>query len=442
MNKNIKVFIPFLGFLISLTIIVSGCIQEDAASKATVETIAVSSVTGTTAVSGGIITSDGSEKIEKCGVCWSSFMDPTVADSITSDSLVAGKFTSNISGLLPGRTYYFRAYVVNKAGIAYGRQSSFKTLNLILNTMLISNITNTTASGGGSVTSDGFGSNLMITGMGVCWDSLPEPTIDDNRTMNGTGLGDFTSNLTGLSGGHRYYVRSYVIIGTGVIYGPEVTFRTRNLSVGYLNFDGVSYHTVIIGTQVWMVENLRSTHFRNGVEIPNVTDNTAWSNLTTAAYSNYQNDISYTPYYGRLYNWQAVSDKVNNIAPAGWHVPTDAEWTKLSDYLIENGYGYENSGSDIGQALAASYYWNYSSESNKIASDLSKNNASGFAALPGGYRSNNGSFLGYGYDGYWWSLPDNGTGSIWLRALSYNGTDLLRMVGDNRAGYTVRCVRD
>ena len=98
------------------------------------------------------------------------------------------------------------------------------------------------------------------------------------------------------------------------------------------DIDGNAYHTVAIGKQVWLVENLKVTRYRNGDQIPNVSDNKQWCNLTTGAYCNYNNDANNVTTYGRLYNWYAVHD-IRNIAPKGWHVATDVEWKILTDYL-------------------------------------------------------------------------------------------------------------
>ncbi|HEY5591011.1 MAG TPA: fibrobacter succinogenes major paralogous domain-containing protein [Paludibacter sp.] len=195
------------------------------------------------------------------------------------------------------------------------------------------------------------------------------------------------------------------------------------------------YHTVIIGTQVWMVENLKTTKYRDGSAIPNVTDDDTWGSLRTGAYCNFGNDdaIGGTK-YGKLYNWDAVNDS-RNIAPTGWHVPTMDEWYTLTDYL------YANYGTFGSKALASKTDWASSTNANAgaVGNDLTKNNTTGFTALPGGYRNHYGTYNDSGYYGYWWSSSDGG-----YRYLLYYGS----YVGKDFSyygkvyGYSVRCVKD
>ncbi|MGC3978546.1 MAG: fibrobacter succinogenes major paralogous domain-containing protein [Paludibacteraceae bacterium] len=177
------------------------------------------------------------------------------------------------------------------------------------------------------------------------------------------------------------------------------------------DIDGNTYKTVKIGTQTWMAENLKTTKYNDGTAIPNVTNNDTWWSSTTGAYCWYNNDISNKATYGALYNWYAVN--TGKLAPKGWHVPTDAEWTTLENYLIANGYNYDGSlsGNKIAKALASTTSttgWSTSTEAGAIGNDLNKNNRSGFSALPGGSRYDDG-FDGAGKGGYWWSSTQTGT---------------------------------
>jgi uncharacterized protein (TIGR02145 family) len=200
------------------------------------------------------------------------------------------------------------------------------------------------------------------------------------------------------------------------------------------DIDGNLYHTVTIGTQVWMVENLNVTHYRNGDPITNVTDNNQWFNLTTEAYCDYTS-------YGKIYNSYAVQDS-RNIAPTGWHVPSDAEWTTLTDYLINNGYGYQGSGHDIAKSMAATSGWDTFSDVGATGNDQASNNSSGFTALPGGGRFTSGSFFDAGSSGYWLSSTDASATSTWSRGINYNGSAMGRGYYDKDDGLSVRCVRD
>ncbi|MEI7982261.1 MAG: hypothetical protein WCI71_11460, partial [Bacteroidota bacterium] len=173
-------------------------------AKPTVTTTAVTSITQTTAVSGGNVTSDGGQTVTARGVCWSQTINPTIAGSHTSDGTGTGVFTSNLTGLTANKLYYVRAYATNGAGTSYGIQLSFTTLPNIptVTTSAISSITQTTATGGGNVTS-----GITVTERGVCWSTTSGPTIAGSHTSNGAGLGAFVSSLTGLTAYTVYYVR-------------------------------------------------------------------------------------------------------------------------------------------------------------------------------------------------------------------------------------------
>jgi len=215
------------------------------------------------------------------------------------------------------------------------------------------------------------------------------------------------------------------------------------------DLDGNVYHTVKIGTQTWMVENLKTTKYRNGDLIPNVTSNTAWPTLTSGAWCNYNNLETYSTKYGRLYNWFAVADS-RKIAPIGWHVPSDAEWTKLENYLITNGYNYDGStygdresNNLIAKSLAATTDWTTSYNSGAIGNDLSKNNKTGFTALGGGYRDYlTGTFDYINNYTYWWSSTESLTSYAWIRNLLYCYNYVYRFGAFKQNGLSVRLIKD
>jgi len=191
--------------------------------------------------------------------------------------------------------------------------------------------------------------------------------------------------------------------------------------------DGNVYHTITIGTQTWMVENLKTTKFRDGTPIPNVTDNAQWGNLTTGAYCDYNNTDSTTATYGRLYNWYAVSDS-RNIAPAGWRVATDADWTKLTSYLG----GVSRASAKLKEAGLT--HW---ASPNSLAS-----NQSGFTALPGGTRNSAGTFVDIGFYGYWWCSNEYSATSAQLRIMYHFYSDVVRSVDSKVYGFSVRCLKN
>ncbi len=191
------------------------------------------------------------------------------------------------------------------------------------------------------------------------------------------------------------------------------------------DIDNNSYEIVTIGTQVWMSENLRATHYNDKTPIQIVTDNTAWSSLSTPAYTWYNNGPSE---YGALYNYYTVADTNSlNVCPTGWHVPSDTEWTMLTDFLDETSTA---TGKMTETGLS---HWN---SPNTVAT-----NESGFTGLPGGVRVFDGTFGNIGQVGNWWSSTESSSNIAWYRFLNTTGI-LARHDFDKRLGCSVRCLRD
>lgn len=192
------------------------------------------------------------------------------------------------------------------------------------------------------------------------------------------------------------------------------------------DIEGNVYHTVTIGTQVWMVENLKTTQYRNGNPITNVTGDVPWAALSDGAYCHYKNLSSNSATYGLLYNWYAV--KTGDLAPTGWHVPSDAEWTTLATFLG----GESVAGGKLKEA--GSSHW----ESPNKGAD----NSSGFTALPGGNRNNGSTFYDIKSYGDFWSSTEDNAGNAWNRGLRFNASNLYRRSYRKTSGFSVRCVKD
>jgi hypothetical protein len=197
-------------------------------SAPTVTTTGITAITSSTASSGGNVTSDGGTAVTARGVCWSITTGPTINSSTTSDASGTGVFTSSLSGLAAGTTYYVRAYATNSVGTSYGSEISFTTsaptVTLpTLTTTAASAITATTATSGGNISSDG---GSAVTARGVCWATTANPTTSNSITTDGTGIGSFTSAITGLAGSTIYHVRAYATNSAGTVYGADVTFTT------------------------------------------------------------------------------------------------------------------------------------------------------------------------------------------------------------------------
>jgi uncharacterized protein (TIGR02145 family) len=195
--------------------------------------------------------------------------------------------------------------------------------------------------------------------------------------------------------------------------------------------DGNVYKTVTIGTQTWMAENLKTTRYRDETPIPLVTDHKKWRVLTNGAYCHYDNDPGKAAIYGRLYNFHAVVDS-RNICPGGWHVPTDAEWQTLIDYLG----GEQTAGGQLKET--GNIHW---------SKNAGATNKSGFTALPGGRRDilfvGDHTFEAITLRGYFWSSTESDNrGASWFRALDDIGRVVERLPWRNEDGMSVRCVKN
>ena len=461
----------------------------------TVTTAAVTDITTFTAISGGEVTVGGSATVTARGVCWSTSENPTISDSLTSDGGGTGSFTSHITGLKAATTYYLRAYATNGGGTSYGSQVSFTTPDTLpeVTTSAVSNITVTTGETpvitvvcGGEVTSIGVDA---VTARGVCWSESPNPTIGINvwdTTLNGSGLGSFTSNIKGLSSGHTYYVRAYATNSEGTAYGNQVSFTIPTVddkscpeAPTVIDHEGNVYATVKIGTQCWMRENLHTTTSpKTGTYLVN-TEGQTISNYSSSYMGSKVADwpnISSTTYapkgYGLLYNWCAVMDTANptnyvevptpsnkgndvpfsfnspaphrGICPAGWHVPSSQDWEYLFSKVDKAG------------KLAGGNNW--MSSQNAAApgnSSYTARDSSKFTALPAGKigrtttPSIHGTYQKETTDAYFWSSTQMSAYSdrVNYLCLSYSSASLTISVNYNDGevkshGLSVRCVRN
>ncbi len=199
-------------------------------SAPSVTTSQVTNVTQTTATGGGNVTNSGGATVTERGICWSTSHNPTTSGSHANSGTGTGSFTVNMTGLTPNTTYYVRAYAINSAGTSYGSEVSFTTQQAItvptVTTSQVTNIQQTSATGGGNVTNSG-GAN--VTERGICWSTSHNPTTSSSHASNGTGTGSYTVNMSGLSPGTTYYVRAYAINSQGTAYGSEVSFSTSQI---------------------------------------------------------------------------------------------------------------------------------------------------------------------------------------------------------------------
>jgi uncharacterized protein (TIGR02145 family) len=205
----------------------------------------------------------------------------------------------------------------------------------------------------------------------------------------------------------------------------SITFKTPQNVV--FDIDGNGYETVIICSQIWTASNLNVSKYRNGDVIPQVTDPNAWGLLTTGAWCYYNDETVNEAVYGKLYNWYAVNDP-RGLAPEGYHIPTDAEWTTLTTCLGGN--------TVAGGAMKETGTTHWQSPNTGAA------NSSGFTGLPGGYHDRFGSFYNVGGVGYWWSSTEFDTTYAWYWYLSYDYGGVTRTGANKPDGFSVRCLRD
>jgi len=200
------------------------------------------------------------------------------------------------------------------------------------------------------------------------------------------------------------------------------------------DFEGNVYKTVKIGTQTWMAENLKTTRYNDGSAIPLIKDDKEWAESTSPAYCWFKNDAAtYKNKFGALYNWYAVS--TNKLCPRGWHVPADAEWTTLTNYLG----GESVAGGKLKQTDTIRWQ----------SPNIGATNKSGFTAISTGFRNYSGSFEIYGSNnlyfrsnGYWWSSTELYSFNAYYRRLYNSLTDVYRSLSTKQFGYSVRCMRD
>jgi uncharacterized protein (TIGR02145 family) len=304
-----------------------------------------------------------------------------------------------------------------------GQSPNFSVSNLpppVATTQPATNVTATTATLNGIV--DPNGSSTTVTfeyGTTTAYGSTATAT---QSPLSGSGNINVSADITGLSANSTMHFRVKAENTNGTAMGSDLNFVVQQ-ALTVTDYDGNVYQTVQIGTQIWLKENLKTTHYRDGTAIPNVSDQNQWSNLTSGAYCNYNNSTSNSDIYGRLYNWYAVCNS-HNLAPEGWHISTDAEWTTLRDFLG----GPEVAGGKIKEAGFT--HWS--------SPNTGATNESGFTALGGGYRKYSGEFSGILTYENWYSDGQNGWVVMHIHsALGGGGAN-----GSPNNGCAIRCVKD
>ncbi|MBR3558997.1 MAG: hypothetical protein IKN78_09020, partial [Bacteroidales bacterium] len=437
----------------------------------------LNNATGFSAVPAGLCSGSSFDYAGLNAAFWSSTQ--SLSDYAWGRSL--DYYYAHVYRYFDGKYNGFSVRCLRDSGGGDGSSATLPTVT----TNTVSNITPTTATSGGNIIADGGAS---VTARGVCWSTSQNPTVNGSHTADGSGMGSFSSSISGLTANTTYYVRAYATNSAGTAYGETVAFTT--LSAGgtaiidakscpaaptVADHEGNVYATVQIGNQCWMRDNLRTTTSptTGTYLIPAAGTGYTYTGKQARWYNN--DSATYAPMnYGLLYNWNAAVDTFNTtygetsvntsssnavfvtfigprrgICPAGWHLPSEAEWTQLTNYVSsQSEYTCDSNSNYIAKALASTEGWNTYTNNCEVGNDPSTNNATGFSAVPAGLCRGS-SFTNAGYDAifwsssqYIWSSSQYNSDRAYSRGLKFNRADVSRY-GDNKdLGRSVRCLRD
>ena len=368
-----------------------------------------------------------------------------IATNLSSDTL-------RLSNLDVATTYYWKVKVWDTIGLcpvdstAIWRFTTVESINPpSVSTSYDSIFTSIGAIVGGKVTSDG---GAIVTERGVYWGSAPNPEITGTKIQIGSGVGEFSTALTGLSPNTKYYQKAYAVNKSGTGYGSQKSFYTGAAieSSTISDIEGNIYNVKLIGSQVWMTENLKTTKYADGSSIPLVASQTDWGFLGpgSKAYCWSNNDIANKDIYGALYTWAAATNgvaatstpgKVQGVCPTGWHLPSMPEWELLVEYL-----GGKNVVANK-MKESGDLHWKIPPNSSGFLPNISTNE-SGFTALPGGYRDGRGAFSTSGIVGYWWSSYHETYRQVNASIFTIWNFGIMYYSQEKIFGCSVRCLRD
>ena len=312
----------------------------------------VTDITVSSATCGGEVTFEGNVAVTARGICWSTTQNPTIEDNKTTNGSGVGSYTSNMTNLEHNTTYYVRAYAINEVGTAYGEEVTFTTLEKLLPTVTtateVTDITVSSATCGGEVTFEG---NVKVTARGICWSTSQNPTIEDNKTTNGSGVGSYTSTMTNLEHNTTYYVRAYATNEVGTSYGEEVTFTTLEKLLPEVTtateVTEITVNSAVCGGEVTFNGNVSVT--ARGIcwstsPNPTIEDNKTEDGSGLGSFTSSMTNLEHnTTYYVRAY----VTNEV------GTAYGEEVSFTTLDPTYVyfetgtSNGYGYVDLGLSV-----------------------------------------------------------------------------------------------
>jgi uncharacterized protein (TIGR02145 family) len=364
------------------------------------------------------------DKIIERGFCWSTNNTPTVFDNKIAVGAGGGSYIARIDSLMPNTDYYVRAYCASRLKISYSNEKIIRTTpSPTVSTFYPCVVTTNSFLGGGNIAG--------ITGMsnaGVCYGQNPYPTISNSIVSTPLTPGTFSVNLTGLLSNNTYFYRTFVVIGEEVFYGKQVAVKTFYSTVA--DIDGNIYYTVKIGTQEWMAENLKVEHYQNGIPI-SYCDRSLWISapIPGGMYGNFNNYVGYKSTHGHLYDGAVITNSVT-VAPFGWHVPSNYEWSLLENFL--------------GGPLVAGGKM-IKPNCSEVYDEYYHDNSSGFSALMGGERTSSGQDYGLAPDGYttfWTSSFDFSFSYSFVRTFEYTSPESYGGTYNSPSGLYIRCLKN
>lgn len=390
-------------------------------------TSVISNIRGYSARVGGTINSNGGTAITEKGIYWGTSSTPLTGGT---KLIMNGpyEFSDSLPGLKPGTKYYVMAFAQNSIGVSYGEIKSFTTLgklpevrNLDYMGLTATGITLKGLASGNDLSTIVTFEYGTTTSYGGTIAPSNSPVLANNDTVK--------VNLTGLNPMTLYHFRIKAVNDMGTVFSDDLTFTTviTGITGNVTDSEGNNYKTIGIGYQQWMTENLRAVKYNNGTTIPAIKKDSIWAQLSGPGYCWYSNDSSSVYLsYGALYNWSAVN--TGQLCPAGWHVPSNDDISKLTDYVG----GAGNAGGKLKEAGMA--HWN---TPNTGATDKF-----GFTAFAGGKRLADGVFDFLKAEGNWWSSTEYSTINGSNLTIQFNYSNSFQGYSNKKTGMSVRCLKD
>ena len=394
----------------------------------TVYTSSISKVGAYSATVGGSVSANGGADVTERGVYWGTSPNTETTGTKLAVGSGTGSFSSDLSSLTPGVTYYAKAFATNSVGTAYGEEKTCITLGSapIVTTLDYSDLTTNSVKLYGVINANDLSTVVSFEyGTTSAYGSSVNATVSPVTGSTDTVF----AALTGLTSNTKYYYRVKAVNDIGTTYGGDSTFTTvlTGITGSVSDNDGNTYQTVGVGYQIWMTENLKTTKYNDGTAIPLVDKDTSWAKLTSPGYCWYGNNEAINKNtYGAVYNWYTVN--TNKLCPSGWHVPSDDEFSALVKYL-----GGASKAGGLLKEVGLSH-WN--------SPNAGATNQYGFNAVGGGMRLDDGRFDFVKVEGGWWGSTNYSDLNGSYLYLLFNYSNSFQGYTNKKFGKSVRCVKN